>query len=308
MSIAFVACVEPGILEDQTMLLCRSIRRYGGRYAGTPIYTFQPRRGPGISAATLRAFENLRVTHIAELLNADFDDYAVGNKVFVCARAEERLSEETLVFFDSDTILTGEPADLVLGDEIDAAVRPADSVLNSTGPGHQNEDYWRRVWDHFGLSHHPFVETELGRRVRAYFSSGLVAVRRAAGLFSQWKADFLRIADLQCFPNAKVVGEAAGGVKRLDEISLAVTLVRSFDRLLLLDDRYNYLIYRRPSLKKPWGEAQLDQLVHVHYRYWFNMPNFLRLIRPSLDPSREIIRWLEEYLPFEPTICRPVPE
>jgi hypothetical protein len=105
-----------------------------------------------------------------------------------------------------------------------------------------------------------------------------------------------------------LVGEAAAGIKRLDEISLAVTLIRSFDRLLLLDGRYNYLIYRRPRLKQPWAGVQLEELVHVHYRYWFNMPNFLRLIRPSLDPSGEIMRWLEGHLPFEPIISRPIPE
>lgn len=308
MSVAFIACVEPGVLEDQTILLCRSIRRYAGRFSDAPIYTFQPRRGPAIEARTLSVFRQLAITHVSELLNSEFHDYPVGNKVFVCARAEELLTEDVLIFLDSDTVLTGEPGDLDLSGNVDAAVRPADSLLNSTGPGHRNDDYWERVWHHFGLANPPFVETELGRRVRAYFSSGLIAVRRAAGLFSQWKADFLKLVDLRFFPDPRLVGEAAGGIRRADEISLAVTLVRSFNRLRLLDGRYNYLIYRRPRLQEPWSNAQFEDLIHVHYRYWFNMPGFLRLIRPSLDPSGEIFKWLEGHLPLEPAICRPMPQ
>ena len=53
MSLAFVACIESGPLEDQTILLCRSIRRFAGRFRDAPIYTFQPRAGTAIARETL---------------------------------------------------------------------------------------------------------------------------------------------------------------------------------------------------------------------------------------------------------------
>ena len=62
-SIAFVACVESGYLENQTMLLCRSIRRYAGKYRDAPIYTFQPRRGTTIGNDTLAGLNELGVVH-----------------------------------------------------------------------------------------------------------------------------------------------------------------------------------------------------------------------------------------------------
>ncbi len=300
MSLAFIACVERGILEDQTKLLCRSIRRYGGRHAQAPIHTFQPRCGTEVSRETLAVLEELGATHHTGTLNIDFRDYAIGNKILVCARAEEILSEAVLVFLDSDTIIVNEPAELELPEELDAAVRPADSVFNSTGPEDPNDGYWRKAYEICALEHVPFVETELGRRVRAYFSSGLIAVRRAAGLFRQWQSDFLRLVKAGHLPEST-------GFRRMDEISLVAALVRAFDRVRLLDGRYNYLIYRRPHLRSPWREAQLEELIHVHYRFWFNTPDFLRLIRPPLDPASETLQWLDQYLPFEPISDRPLP-
>lgn len=307
MSIAFLMCVESGDLEEKAKLLCRSIRRYGGRFAMAPVYSFQPRKGNAPAMKTLNVLDELGVRHSTEVLNRDFHDYPVGNKVFACAHAEETLEEDVLVFLDTDTIITGEPLDFDLTSEIDAAVRPADSVLNSTGPSHPNDRYWLKLYEAFGLDSQDYVTTELGRRVRSYFSSGLIVVRREARLFTQWKTDFLKLIDFGHLPPPEMSGEAAAGIRRADEVSLIVTLTRCIERVKLLDGRYNYLIYRRPFLKDGWEQAQLGEILHVHYRFWFNRPGFLRLIRPAFDEASDVVKWLSRFLPLDPVIDRPMP-
>jgi hypothetical protein len=303
MSVALIACVERGPLEQQTLLLCRSLRRFGARYAHAPFYTFSPRRGVGPCRRTLVALADLGVEHCDKELNHEYRDYGYGNKVFVSAWAEEHLKEDVLVFIDSDTLITREPSELDLPKDTDAAVRPADSTfMNSTGPAHPMDAYWQKVYKLFNLRCELFVETELGRRVRAYFSAGLVAVRRSAGLFQRWREDFLRLVDAGCIPDTT-------GMDRMDEVSLAVTLTRTFEKVRILDDRYNYLIYKRSQLADPWCNAQLENLVHVHYRRCFNIPGYLRALEPPLDPASEIVQWLEKYLPLEPVECdEPTPQ
>lgn len=294
MSVAFIACVERGALEQQTLLLCRSLRRYGGRYASAPFYTFSPRRGRAPCRHTLDALATLGAEHNDEELNREHADYGYGNKLLVSAWAEENLREDVLVFIDSDTVITGEPSELDLPEGFDAAARPADSVfMNSTGPAHPMDAYWRKVYDLFRLGREPFVETELGRRVRAYFSSGLVAARRGAGLFRRWREDFLRLVEAGCIPEET-------GMSRMDEVSLAVTLSRAFERVRILDDRYNYLLFKRDQLARPWRDAQLEELVHVHYRRCFHTPGYLRAVKPPLETTGEVVRWLERHLPLEP--------
>jgi hypothetical protein len=295
--LAFLACVERGKLEAQTILLCRSIRQFGGAYRDAPIYAFQPRRGRDAGERTLAALHELGVVHIPEVLNTDFSEIGTLNKVFVCAYAERILDEPTLVFLDSDTVVIAEPTDLDLPPETDIALRPAASArMNSRGPIDPIDAYWQRVFHDRPLSEVPFVDTELGTRVRAYFSSGLIAVRREAGVFREWEADFRRLMDGGVVPE--------GAIERMDEIALVPTVVRRYARSRLLDMRYNYLIYRRPILIPPLRVLQLKQLAHIHYRYVFSEPNFLRTVQPALDTACPILQWLERYLPLEdPTVA-----
>ncbi len=298
-SLAFLCCVEPGPLESQTLLLCRSIRRFGGRFRDAPIYAFQPRRGPGLAPGTLEALAQLGVRVSTEVLNTEFHRYPVGNKVFVCARAEESLGEDLLVFLDSDTVVVAEPADLDLPPGLDSAVRPADSShVVSTGPEHPKDAYWRRLYALRGLAEAdiPYVTTEYGRRVRAYFSSGLIAARRAAGLFRRWRANFLSLVRGGHQPEDS-------GIERMDEISLVVTLLADPRRIRLLGPPYNYLIFKRWELLPPWHEAQLRDLVHIHYCRSFHQPGFLASLEPPLEAG-EVRCWLEKQLPLPSVVAR----
>ena len=89
-------------------------------------------------------------------------------------------------------------------------------------------------------------------------------------------------------------------MSRMDEVSLAVTLSRAFERVRILDGRYNYLLFKRNQLAPRWREAQLEELVHVHYRRCFHTPGYLRAVEPPLETTGEVVRWLEQYLPLEP--------
>jgi hypothetical protein len=300
LTIAFIACLERGSLEEQTILLCRSIRRFAGRYRDAPIYTFQPREGAEISPQTLAVLEQLGVSHSTERLNREFKESGYVNKIMVSARAEEVLKEEVLVFVDSDTIMTGEPLELDLPMRCDAAALPVNNRrLGSTGPGDTNEPYWQRMYDICGVEKRDaFVKTVIDEQyIRPYFNSGLIAVRRSAGLFTQWKSDFLRLIKAGCISEAT-------GITGMDEFSLAVSLGRAIDRMRILDLRYNYPLQLliRPALHSPFREAQLEDLIHVHYRFWLNHPDFWKLVQPPLNQDSEIVQWLNQYLPLKPVI------
>jgi hypothetical protein len=292
-SLAFLLCVEGGRLEEEAKLLCRSIRRYAGRYRDAAIHTFQPRRDRDVGKETLAALRDCGAVHHTEVLNDLLAEHGTLNKVFVCARAEEILSEDVLVFLDTDTVVTGEPLDLDLAADVDGAARPAESThLNSRGPDDPRDGYWRELYRFFDLRAEPYVETELGNRVRAFFSAGLVAVRRRAGLFRSWRSDFWRLVRCGLVP--------PGSMHRMDEVALTATLVRAGERVWVLDGRYNYLVYRRSRMPARWRQARLEDLVHLHYRQCFHHPGYLRSLDPPFDPESETLQWLERQLPLAP--------
>lgn len=316
-SILFVACVEDGPLEQKARLLVRSIRRFGGRWAGAPIHTFSPRAGRGISAATKALFDGLGVVHHDELLNVEFDEYGVGNKIFASARAEELAAEDIVVFLDTDTVILSEPAELALPPGIDAAVRPVEfhrwqepppgderwrtrhRRASSAGEHETGDEYWQRMYELCGVDARPFVETSCDRvRIRAYANSGLVAARRSAGVFARWRRDFLTLAAANHRPFRSSNPDGGGDMHYMDQLSLAATLARMWDRVGLLDGRYNYPLVGRPHLPEPLRSARLDELVHVHYNRYFHVDGFLSTLDPPLERDGEVVAWLQQHLPL----------
>ena len=297
MNVAFVACVEAGYLEDQTVLLCHSIRRFGGRFRDAAIHTFQPRAGQAINERTRRSLRELGCHHDETVLNTRFVEFPHTNKVFAAARAEQRLSEEILVFVDSDTLFTAEPRDLELPPACNAAALPVNNCrLGSAGQDDPNEQYWQRMYEICGVDERPFVTAVTDdARIRAYFNSGLVAVRRSAGLFTRWRENLLRLID-----NEHV--SPATGLPGMDEFSLAATLGGAFPRVRVLDLRYNYplTVQQRPLLPLPQRSWQWEEMIHVHYRNWFSHPDVFDLLRPRLRSVGPVADWLRKYLPLRP--------
>lgn len=300
MSVVFIACVESGNLENQALLLFRSIRKYAGRYKDASIYSFQPRGGNLLKKETLDAFSELNVTHNDEVLNTEFQYYPMSNKIFACAKAEERLKEDILVFLDSDTVVVNEPGDFELTEGVVTAVCPVHSKnRGSTGRGDPNDRYWEKLYSICNAPEAPFVETVVDHiRIRAYWNAGLIVVRRSSGLFRQWKDDFLKLMGVGHIPK--------GHINNMDQLALAATLAKVADRVKILDYRYNYPLPKRSLLVQPYCDAELDDLVHIHYHRWFNKPGFLEMLKPPLNRNSETYKWISSFLPFQPTINDPL--
>jgi len=297
--IAFIACVEAGNLENQVVLLFRSIRKYAGQYKDVPIYSFQPRQGAPLNKNTLKIFEELCVVHNREILNTEFEDYPVSNKIFACARAEEVLTEEILVFLDSDTVIVNDPTDFALPKGVLAAARPVETKnLGSTGRKDPNDEYWRKMYAICDVPEGPFIETSVGqKRIRAYWNAGLIVVLRSAGLFQQWKQDFFTLIEAKHIPRK---------VFFMDQLALAATFARVPNRVRIYDLRYNYPLAKRPLLPMPYRAYDFEDLIHIHYHRWFNKPGFLDMLKPPLNSQSEIYEWISAFLPFEPTIDDPL--
>ncbi|HHT9106475.1 MAG TPA: hypothetical protein ACFYD7_11470 [Candidatus Wujingus californicus] len=300
MSVVFIACVESGNLENQALLLFRSIRKYAGRYKNAPIYSFQPRNGKTLKEDTLKAFEDLGVMHSTEKLNTEFHYYPRANKIFACARAEEVSRQDIFVFLDSDTVVMNEPDSFELPNDMVAAVRPVDNKNEgSAGIDDPNDEYWKKMYLICGVPETPFVESVVDRKkIRSYWNSGLVVMRRSEGLFQQWRDNFIKLMQAKHAPG--------GRLAFVEQLSLSPTLAKVADKIKILDYRYNYPLPKRSLLVEPYRSAQLEDLIHIHYHRWFNKPGFLEMLMPPLNRHSEIYKWISSFLPFQPTINDPL--
>jgi len=296
MSLRFVLCVEAGRLEGEATLLCESIRRFAGRFADGPISAYRPREGERLAAGTYAALADLGVDVIEVPLNREHAYYPLANKVYSVAHAEATASEEVVVLLDSDAVVLGEPAALVPAVGMDVAVSPVGRVGDgSTGAGHVNEPYWERLYELARADGRPFTHTALrGKRIRGYWNTGLVALRREAGLAGAWLELMTLLIAERHLPER--------GIDHVEQLSLAAALAREPARIATLPPAYNYRITRREKLAGNASTLDLPDLAHVHYMRSFYVRDFLERLDPPLDRGSEQFRWLAERLPLEPAI------
>src|SRR3954470_5332540 len=118
-SICFVACVESGPLEAQTVRLAESIRRFGGALSGGEILAIPPRSAPPLSRETRRRFAELGVRHERLRSHPKYAWYHYLNTPIALAAAERLTDADVICWTDSDLLFMAEPTELALDPTID---------------------------------------------------------------------------------------------------------------------------------------------------------------------------------------------
>lgn len=307
----FVLCIEGNAIREQALLLCESIRRFGGRHRDAPIMAVAPRPGLGIDRKTLKRLDRMAVEYVEEPLNTACPAYGSANRVFTAAWAERRARSEWMVILDSDTVFLDE---LELPADADAAVRPVDTKgSTTTGPGDPFEEYWDRLAGLQGvpLGSLPFVQTTDGaHRVRASYNGGLIVVRRETGILSAWADLFSRsiTADLKpyrgvgldVFASTGFVGQEASEYWGSNQAAVALAIWGTTTRVFHYPDTYNIPLHLLMDRPKHSRVPPVSSPVHVHYHWLFSDPYY----RPALATLRELgvardrLDWLTDRLPI----------
>lgn len=296
--LCFVICVERGKFEAQSLLFVESLRAWGGRLARAPVYAFSPREGHEPTPATVEALGELGTIHVetSAPLNRRFAEVPICNKIYACEWVEQRRNHDLIVWADSDVVVLNYPRELRLRRREVAALRPV-SVANagSSGEDDPKDGRWQRVYRVLDVRSRPFIETAVDRQpIRAYFNSGLIALRRSAGLAEAWLRRLERM------------DEAGLSPPQIDQVVLAALLADRLAEVRILPASYSYPAPRRPLLPPPLAGLELSEIAVLHYHRWFQRPGFLAELEPRFDPRSPRYRWLEERLPLTPTIDDPI--
>ncbi len=309
--VTFVLCIENNGIRDQALLLCESIRAFGGEHRDAAIVAVAPRPGLGVDRATRQRLDALHVRYAEEPLNTLAPLYGSANRVFTAAWAETRVTSEWIVVLDSDTLFFDE---LVLPANGEAAARPVDSKWTATeGPGDPREEYWARLAALHGVSLDilPMVRTtDQKDTVRASYNGGFVVVRRECGLLQQWADLFSRSltadmkpwkgSQLNVFASTGYVGPEATEYWGSNQAALALVLWSSGVRVAHYPESYNvplHILVDRPDLVM---QRMQTPLVHVHYHWLFSADHHLRAIETlqRLGLGAERLDWLRKRLPL----------
>jgi hypothetical protein len=309
--ITFVLCIENNATRAQALLLCASIRRFGGRYCEARIIAVAPRAGLGVDHQTRLQLDALRVEYVEEPLNRACPEYGSANRVFAAAWAEPRVRSDWLVVLDSDTVVLGE---IDLPTHADVAVRPVDTKGSATeGPQDRFDDYWASLAKIQGvpLDCLPYIYTTVCRhRVRASYNGGLLAVRRDRGILAAWAELFARsVAEglrpwrgsgLNVYASTGLVGEDASEYWGSNQAAASLAIWSRTKRVVHYPDSYNvplHLLFERPDLT---AFVRSSPPVHVHYHWLFTAPHHERALAAlrTLGVDGDRIDWLAARVPL----------
>jgi hypothetical protein len=208
--------------------------------------------------------EKLEVIHRRIALNLDYQDYPLANKPLVAGYAEQTIDAEILVFADSDKVILNDPTEFVLNGGYDGAVRPVDKKnIGTQGRGTPNFEYWNELFTLTGVCPRSTVQTVVDRtRVLAYWNSGLVVVKRAAGIFTSWRDLFERVMHLKLQPDT--------GPFYVEQSALAAALCASNACVQTLSRAYSYPLHLHNEIPEEQRPVRLDHLVSLHYHRAFD--------------------------------------
>ncbi len=285
-----IICTEKGKLEKYAILLCRSIRTFGGKLSNVEILSFAPRKGFEPSKQTLKAFEELGVIHENIELNTEYRTYPLANKPLVCAYVEEQYSNQNIVFIDSDQIVFNEPIDFELPNDCDLLIRPVDfKGVGFSSTEEPNFVYWKKLMEdlNFDVLTYDKLKTSTGDDIYPYFNSGLIITNTKHGLFKQWLKNFELIYSKNLLPD--------NGIFFLEQSLFSATVLQLGLNFRMLKNTYNYPFSIQEKLSSEVKEQDLSKLVTAHYHDLFatkNLPKFYT----EFSKLTEKGRWLADHV------------
>ncbi|TGQ66724.1 hypothetical protein EN829_018920 [Mesorhizobium sp. M00.F.Ca.ET.186.01.1.1] len=307
-SVEFVLIAEAGILEAQALLLCESIRCFAGSYSKSAITAVSPRSDRRPSPSTLSRLKQLGVEYLPIEIDSCCPQYGPSYRVHSLAHVERRAGPPVIIQLDSDAIFVAEP-DFSLGTN-SAAARPVDvKGMCTTGAGDPFDAYWRELCALAGVDyeHLPVVRTSVDNlAVRASYNAGLIAARRACGLFQRTE-DILKklvAADMKPWAGAEPAYSTGTGVLQGDatafwgtsQAAFSLAAVAGNHSVRLLPATHNFPLHGFNPATAP----NPAQLVHIHYHGLFNDGSAAAnpLLDGSLALPAGIPEWLEARLPL----------
>jgi len=307
--VQFFCLAEAGILAAQALLLCESIRAFGGVHAACPITVVSPRAERRPSPGTVRKLAHMDVECLELDIRSPCPSYGPSFRIYAAAHVEAISGPPILVQLDSDTLFVA-PPELSLESK-EACARPVDGKgMCTSGEGDAFDPFWRELSRICRIDYEkiPHVETTVDRlRVRASYNAGFIAVRRGSNLFSLTLGFFERLVRAGMRPWAGMGIRVNSGNGLVDvegseywgtsQAAFSLAAVATGTEVRILPPSHNIPLHEFDRL-----EPLDSPPVHFHYHGMFTAgeqgPNPLLDGRVNLPDAT--VAWLRERLPLRP--------
>jgi len=296
--ITFVCCIESGFLEAQTLRLVASLRQYGGKLANEPVLAVIPRFSFPLASETKKILSDLNVQFLHCKEDPQYGWFNYFNKPVALSCAEKIVTTEQICWLDGDMIWTGEPSELILGENEDFAAFPTQFKEMSTN-GQADDPYyplWIKFCEVAGISLDDlplFKCDETGEIVHLYYNSGIFTYRTKHAFGEKYLSMCRDLLDSNYAGSDKDFGQ---GIKEQGAVSLCVVKHKINWRPLTYQYNYSFSSQDYPHL---YSEEKLRSscIIHYHDGMWSHFwPIFIKSIGQT---HPKVYDWLETLGPMQ---------
>lgn len=283
--VTFVCCIEAGGLEEQTVRMVESLRRWGGALADAPVVAVSPRLNVPVSPRTRAALERLHVRHLRGRMNKRHDWFKFLNKPHALVAAADGLETPQVAWLDSDILILKEPSALVLADDEDFAACASDRNIGTTGDD-VNAPYFAEIASLFGLglADLPLV-TALREQIRIhfYFNSGIFTYRASTGFAERYLEGCVKVLE-------SGVASRSAGIFFTDQVALGMVALAMGVRWRELPETHNYGVNAKADAA--FDPARLREAAICHYHDCGWDPHFAKFLARLTEASPPAGEWL----------------
>lgn len=255
----FVTCIEAGLLEQEVILLAKSLRALDSPIARSQMIAVQPRRDTGLSRQTRAALAKLDVDLVCENLIGAYDWNPHLNKAAAMRWAETHVTTPFVTWLDGDMVLLRPLDGLITDAGMSFAAMPA-NIDQGTDGADGNAVYWEKVSQVVGVPYRPAALVESvppAKLIYEYYHGGIYTVRRDDHISDRHFAFFIKILE------ARIASHSCG-IYHHDQVALSMAARTAPGTRSLYPREMNYSISPRQTEKIDRAMLQRCAVLHYH--------------------------------------------
>ena len=276
--IVFATFAQNATQLRHALVLCESLRKFGGRFSDAPMIIYVPPELMAGDSSLVARLEKMGVTRRQISAPPEALRYFYARKVYAAAQCEEELDDDNqiLVWLDEDTIILQEPAEFdISGKLIKVGWRPVMHRNIGSLYAEPPDQFWSRVYHLLKIpdsSIFPMKTAASDEIIRPYINAGILVVRTDAGLLRQWKKAFETL-----YQDSMIKQQARLDPKTnifLHQAALAGAFLTTLskDEMYQLPDSYNYPLFFKQMFGAPREFNDIEKVVTLRYDVFFENP------------------------------------
>ena len=286
-TITFLCCIEHGRLEQQTLLMLKTLRANGGRLSRARVIAVVGRLGAPLSRTTRDELARLGAELVHDRSNNPASWFNYSNKVTAVAIAERIADTPLVAWLDSDVLIAAEPSGLLIDEDIDFAGRceylpPAVRVGDPT-----YVPYWERVCALAGTSFDklPIVHVEQPTLdIHLSFNSGIFVWRRKTRFAEAYRSLFVKLLESRLATHDGMFFTA-------DQVILSPLMISEGLRWKHLDVADHHMTFQG-QIEGDIASPDMSRSRAIHYSKSLNdpfRPRFMRRLAAELPAIHDLV-------------------